>query len=136
MEKIMTIKEKIKDHIREHPVAYSVSVGTIVATITVLVMRSTTAPGGVGEANAPGGFSNTASFIFRNKQIINVTTVLDREGRGHPGWPVRNVETGRIFFSQREAATAFNIPEGKLSGHLNGKFPNVDGTHFERVSLI
>ena len=85
--------------------------------------------------DARGASGNTASFVFKNNQTINVTGVLDREGRGHPGWPVRNLETKHVFLSQKAAAEAFDIPATVLSGHLNGKFDNVDGLHFERVSL-
>ena len=61
--------------------------------------------------------------------------MIDREGRGHPGWPVRNLETKHVFLSQKEAANAFNIPESLMSGHINGKFPDVDGLHFERINF-
>jgi hypothetical protein len=89
----------------------------------------------MGEDASRGEAINTASLIFRNQQTINITTVLDREGRGHPGWPCRNLETKRVFFSQKEAARAFDIPQKVLSGHLKGKFPDADGLHFERVNL-
>lgn len=101
-------------------------------------MRRTTALGGVGESGALGGPTNTASFsfMFKSPQKINIATVVDREGRGHPGWPIRNIETKAISLSQRSAAKAFDIPEGRLSGHLKGRYPDVDGLHFERVNLI
>jgi hypothetical protein len=129
----------VKTHLRENKKVYVASgiTAVVVAGITALIMRDNTALGGVRERfNAHGGLTNTASFNFRNSQVINVTTVLDREGRGHPGWPVRNLETKRIFFSQREAAMALDIPEGRLSGHLKGLYPDVDGLHFERVNLV
>jgi hypothetical protein len=117
-------------------VAYWTGSVVVVAGITYVITRSTAAHGGAGGGNALGGLTNTASFIFRNKQTIKVTAVLDREGRGHPGWPVRNEETKHIFFSQREAARAFDIPEGRLSGHIKGLYPDVDGLHFERINLV
>jgi hypothetical protein len=130
----------VKDHIKEHKEVYvagAVFLGiSVLAGITCTIMRSNIARGAMGEDIPRGGTINTASLIFRNQGTVNVTTVLDREGRGHPGWPCRNLETKRIFFSQREAALAFNIPESVLSGHLKGKFPEVDGLHFERVNLV
>jgi hypothetical protein len=99
-------------------------------------MRSNIIQGVMGESGVQGAPTNTASLIFRNKQTINITTVLDREGRGHPGWPVRNLESKRIFFSQKEAAEAFGIPAPLMSGHIHGKFPDIDGLHFERVNLV
>jgi len=129
-------KEEIKSHFKKHQTAYAcAATAVVVAGITAIMMRSSAARGGTRVEGARGGPVNTASLTFSNKQTINVTTVLDREGRGHPGWPVRNLETKRIFFSQREAALAFDIPEGVLSGHINGRFPDVDGLHFERVNL-
>lgn len=129
--------EKIKTHVRDHKVFYtSLGSGVVFAGITYVIMRSIAAQGGASEDNAQGGLINTASLIFKSTQTVNVVTVLDREGRGHPGYPVRNLETKRVFLSQKDAAEAFKIPEGLLSGHINGKFPDVDGLHFERVNLM
>lgn len=127
--------EKIKKHIKDHKTVYAFVAGGAFVTITYVIMRSNIIRGVMGEDGIRGVPSNTASFIFKNKQTVNVTTVLDREGRGHPGWPVRNLETKRIFFSQKDAADAFGVSYTALSGHLNGKFPDIDGLHFERVSL-
>lgn len=128
-------KEKIKEHFKKNYKAYLVGVAS--AGITMLLMRSAVAQRGTGEdLNAQRGLINTASHVFSNKQIINLTTVVDREGRGHPGWPVQNVETKRIFLSQREAARAMGVNEGLLSGHLTGKFDDVNGLHFERINLM
>jgi hypothetical protein len=134
------IKDKATEHWHEHKEIYIVAImcfgAGVLAGITSSLMRSNIPRGGMGEDVARGGTINTASLIFRNQGTVNVTTVLDREGRGHPGWPCRNLETKKVFFSQREAALAFDIPEGLLSGHLKGKFPDVDGLHFERVNLV
>ena len=126
----------LTNHVKRYKVAYSLGAGIAVAGITCLIMRSNIARGAMGGANTRGEFANTASLIFRSPQTVNVTTVLDRGGRGHPGWPVQNLETKRVFFSQKQAAEAFGIPEQILSGHLNGKFPNVDDLHFQRVNLV
>lgn len=131
--------QKVKDHLRKHKEAYIAGGACLafgaLAGITWPLVRSNIPQRGVSEGIAQREITNTASLIFRNRQTINITTVLDREGRGHPGWPCRNLETKRIFFSQREAAMTFDIPEGILSGHLNGKFPDAHGLHFERVNL-
>lgn len=128
--------ERIKTHIEKHKVAYACTATTvIVAGITAIIMRSNIAQRGMGGGNAQRGLNNTASFIYGKNHVVNVTTVLDREGRGHPGWPVRNIETKRNFLSQVEAAKYFDVSESVLSGHLNGKFPDVNGLHFERISL-
>lgn len=135
----MTFKEKIGQHLTDRKEFYiRVGIGVGVAGITALIMRSSIPRGGMRESVARGAASNTAShsFLFRSPQVVNITTVLDQGGRGHPGFPVRNLETKRLFFSQREAAMAFDIPESVLSGHLKGKFPDVDGLHFERANLL
>jgi hypothetical protein len=129
--------DKIKNNIRKHKTLYcSCASSVIVAGITVLIMRSNIARGEMSRDNARGELINAASFIFRNKQTLNITTVLDRESRGHPGWPVRNLETKRIFFSIIEAAHYFDVPVNVLYGHLKGKFQDVDGLHFERINLV
>jgi hypothetical protein len=128
--------KNVKSHFERHKVAYSLGAGVAVAGITCLIMRGTGVRGAPGVSGVRGAPTNIASFIFRSPQTVNITTVLDREGRGHPGWPVRNLETKRIFFSQKEAADAFGIRKGVMSGHINGKFPDIDGLHFERVNLI
>jgi len=130
--------EGVKAHVKRHQVAYSVGAVIVVAGITYYIVRSSIAQRGIREGlNAQRGLTNTASyFSFGNKQTINITTVLDREGRGHPGWPVRNLEFKKVFFSQREAANTFDISEGILSLHLQGKLPDAGGLHFERVNLV
>jgi hypothetical protein len=131
--------DDILSHFERHKIAYSFAVGVMIAGITTLIMRSKPRPMWRGVEPMPNvGFANTASrsFVFRSPQTINVASVLDREGRGHPGWPVQNLETKQVFFSQKQAANAFNIGEGTLSSHLKGKFPDADGLHFNRVNLV
>lgn len=131
------VRAGIKAHIERHRKFYYMGSLAVVAGITYAITRSTIAQRVMGEGlNAQRVLTNTASFSFACPQTINVTTVLDREGRGHPGWPVRNLDTQRVFFSQREAAEAFGITPGVLSGHLKGKFPDANGLHFERVNLV
>jgi hypothetical protein len=132
--------QRLKNHVEMHPIFYTAAATTavcVVAGITWHIVRSNAARGAASEGTARGAISNTASsFSFGTKQSVNITTVLEREGRGHPGWPVRNRETGRTFFSQKDAAEYFDIPENVLSGHLHGKFEDVDGLHFDRAVLV
>lgn len=131
--------EKIKEHVVYYKEAYiaGASAAVLSAGITVLIMRGNIARGEMSKGSARGELTNTASLIFKNNQkIVNVTTVFDREGRGHPGWPVRNLETKQISPSIRAAAEIFDIPANVLYGHLKGKFDDVDGLHFERINLI
>lgn len=129
-------KNRLKDHFRKHKATYSFGVGGVIfAGFTYVIMRSSGLRGGPCAKGLRGGPGNTASQFFNNKSTINITTVIEREGRGHPGWPVRNLETKQVFLTQKDAADAFNIPESLMSGHVNGKFPDIDGLHFERINL-
>ena len=64
----------------------------------------------------------------------NVVTVIEREGRGHPGYLVRCLETGRVFPSQDAAARSIGAYPSILSSHLQGKHSDVFGLHFERIA--
>lgn len=75
-------------------------------------------------------FSETVSDSFNN--IVNV---VEREGRGHPGYMVRWVEENLFYPSQINAAIAHDIAPNRMSDHLNNRLENVDGKHFERVVL-
>lgn len=125
----------IKAHVGRHKVAYSVGTIVVIAGITCVIMRSYVAQGATSISDAQGGLTNTASFNFSNKPTINVITVLERSGRGHPGYPVMCLEDNIVYLSQKLAAEAYDFTEGLLVGHLAGKFPDVDGRHFIRVSL-
>jgi hypothetical protein len=135
--KLPPVLDPIKAHVRRHKIVYSFGAGVIIAGFTYRIMRSKPRPlwGGV-EPKPYVDSANTASFsfLFKSPQK-NITTVLVRDGRGHPGWPVQNLETSRVFFSQKQAADAFNIGEGTLSSHLKGKFSDANGLHFQRVNL-
>lgn len=126
---------KVRSHYEQHQTAYQIGAFVVVAAITYTIMRSNVLQRGAGISILPRGVTNTASFVFKNKQTINVITVVKRSGRGHPGWPVQNKETLRTFFTQGEAARWANSYESVMSGHLQGKIPDVNGLHFEHVSL-
>jgi hypothetical protein len=131
--------EKVKQHIKDHKVVYScVATGVVSAGITCIIMRSNIRQGWMDEGIGQGSMTNIASrsLSYKSPQMIKVINVLEREGRGHPGYPVRNLESKHVSLSQQEAADYFGISRQLLSGHLNGKFPDVDGLHFERVNLV
>lgn len=58
-------------------------------------------------------------------------TILER--KGHPGYVVRCIETGKKFASQGDAARKLGISPAALSSHLNGKTASVSGMTFERL---
>lgn len=126
--------EQFKQHLKEHKTEYLTGIGF--ATITCLIMR------GRYEALATGGAYGLETadtsvtmrpLSFFSSQGDNVVSVVVRNGRGNPGYIVRNLDTGKFFSSQREAASAFGISETLLSKHINGKIPNAEGLQFERL---
>lgn len=130
--------EKIKEHIHRHKVAYSCgATAVVVAGITCVVMR------GRYEALANGGAYGPktidTSVTVRPLSILSrqetAVSVISRNGRGHPGYIIRCVETGEYFSSQRITALLKNISETILSKHLNGILEDAEGLHFERVAL-
>lgn len=152
---------KIKKHIKENKKFYvGLGTGLGVAVITTLIMRSNIVRGTMGVDGLRGGPINTASYgryetlansgvygsktadtsitmrpiSFLSKQN-NTVNVVPRDGRGHPGYIIRDIDSDDLFYSQRETALAKDISENLLSKHLNGKLDNVNGLHFERVSL-
>jgi hypothetical protein len=136
------VLERVRNHIKEHKIEYACAATFVitavgVAGITALIMR------GRYEALAPGGAYGLktidTSVTMRPLSIFsdqnNIVTVIHRDGRGHPGYIIRNIETGELFVSQREAAEAFGISENILSKHLAGKIDNAEGHLFERLAL-
>jgi len=131
----MSKVQSVKQHLREHKITYScVATGVVVAGITVLIMRGRHA--GVGDAASDGLEKVTVRplSILSNKQTV--VTVIQREGRGHPGYIIRCLETGDFFLSQGEAATNFGIHKTVMSRHLNGILDNAGGYHFERLGFL
>jgi hypothetical protein len=127
--------EKIKQHIRDNREIYIAAGAGLVAGagITLLITRGRHA----GIQGVPGTAENSVfvrPFNFLSPNTI--LTVFEREGRGHPGYIIQCLETGETFPSQVQAANVMNIPETLLSAHLRGKFPDVDGLHFERLGLM
>jgi len=123
-----TMKEKIektKAHFRTNRKIYiALGAGFVMGAVAVLVVRK----------------DNTLCRINTSRIMSpgdnNLVTVIEREGRGHPGYVVRCLETNEIFTSQGKAAECLGLRETMLSGHLNGKFPDVDGLHFERINVL
>lgn len=127
--------EKIKEHFRENKAIYiSGGLGIIAgAGFTCIIMRGRHA----GIQGVPDGRDTVTMRPFNFlSPINNVTTVIEREGRGHPGYIVRCIETGEYFLSQNEAAKKIGTYPSLISGHLQGKFPDVDGFHFERLGMM
>jgi hypothetical protein len=74
------------------------------------------------------------SFAFLSSRQ-NVVNVIVREGRGHPGYLVHNIDTDQYFQSQRAAAKFLGTDEMVISRHLRGKLPHAKGYRFKRVAF-
>lgn len=73
---------------------------------------------------------------YKSPTINNIVTVIEREGRGHPGYRVRCIETGKTFLSQSQAAFDMGLDANKISRQLNGTMIHVDNFTFERLKEI
>jgi len=126
--------DKITSHIERHKGEYCVG---IVAGITCYIMRGRIVALGYAGANG----LETADTLVTNRSLFSffsphdIKTVIVREGRGHPGYLIRNVNTNQYFPSQRAAAKFLGIDEMTVSRHLNGKLSHVVGNRLERVAL-
>jgi hypothetical protein len=60
---------------------------------------------------------------------------VEKEGRGHPGYMVQRIEDGLVWVSQKQAAIAVEVDPSRMSNHLNGRTPQINGEHFARVQL-
>jgi hypothetical protein len=89
-----------------------------------------------GIQGVPGTAATTVfvrPFSFFSKSTV--ITVIQREGRGRPGFLTYCLETGQAFSSQRMAAISQGVDDAVMSLHIRGKLPDVNGFHFERLYL-
>lgn len=68
---------------------------------------------------------------FFSKQTV---VVVVREGRGHPGYLTKCLETGQTFLTQGDAARYAGSNATSMSRHMFGDLPHVNGFHFERIA--
>jgi len=125
--------QAVKDHLNRNQAAYisGVTTGILCAGTTMLIMRGRHAENSMSSDGHDGVTMRLFNFFRNNNSIV---TVIEREGRGHPGYLVRCIESGNVFTSQSKAANSMNIPEIVISKHLTGKFPDANGYHFERIT--
>jgi hypothetical protein len=122
----------VKLHVQKYQAAYlcgAVSVAT--AGFTTLLMRGRYVENPMGSYGQDTVTVRPLSFLSNRQTVV---TVVAREGRGHPGYIVRCLETGNVFVSQNQAADAMNIPKHILSKHLTGEFADACGWHLERLA--
>jgi hypothetical protein len=113
-------------HLRDNRTTYLVGAGCLTAGYFLHGVR---APDVVQTfANST---DNIATVINRSKNVDVVIKYLNARNYNANG--CRCIETGEEWPSQIEAAIAKTIAPSILSKHLNGRFDNAKGLHFERV---
>lgn len=135
--------ERFKQHMRDNKKVYfAFGSGIALAGITALVMREPRAVLNSVGADCPE-MEPTDSLSFFNNSVVkkstitnNVTTNIERDRRGHPGFITKCLETDQFFETQGAAARAFDIPEMTMSNHLRGKFEDANGYHFKRIGVF
>lgn len=133
----MMVKEKVqnvKNHVIRHKTFYiSCTVGIVSAGFTYSIMRGRHAGmQSVPDTAEQSVFVRTLNFFSRNQNNIGdtIVTVIERDGRGHPGYLVRCIETGEVYSSQKQVAKAYGRPDSVLSLHMRGKRQDFAGHHF------
>ena len=124
--------DEVKAHVSRHKTAYLIGAGIGIAGITFLIMRGRH----VGVLRVPYGSDEVTVrplTFFSNR--TNVVTIIDKGTKGAPSWVVHCKETGEVFKSQLEAAKTMNLSPSNLSSHLNGRYSDVSGFHFERICM-
>ena len=127
-----TKTQKIKTHVQNHREAYIAGIVGVVAGITWTLMRS-----GSGSTILRDTIvkAQRDTIVLGKNATLNQVSYFDSLRQGPPSWVVRCLETGNVFTSQRAAAMAMELPETRLSQHLNGVTDHVGGYHFERICM-
>jgi len=136
------MNEKIKNHFIKHKEAYIVGgCSILVAGFTCAIMRrhyclDAKQPYVVHRTLESSPTEHSVSLYnsyLSNAFNTKIVNVKERDGRGHPGYMIRCMETNTIYESQKAAAAANNVSQTHLCDHLNGRLDHVDGKHFHRV---
>jgi hypothetical protein len=135
---MMEEENKFKEHFKKHRTAYLCALtGAGAVGITWLIMRgryeALVDDGAYGPKTIDTLVTMRPLSFFSDQ--TNVVRVIARDGRGHPGYLIRSLNTNEYFSSQREAASVFGISETLLSKHLSGKIEDAEGYKFERLSF-
>lgn len=139
-EEVRDIKERVLKHFQEHKKIYQgAAAGVAFAGITSLIMRSNAGIPRVPESRIPRVLDGptkvtvTPFSLLSNRQTNNIVNVIHKEGPGHPGYPVWDLDDKKLYFTQGEVAKALGTWGSVVSGHLNGKLDDVNGHHLIRV---
>jgi len=118
----------VKAHVKRHKVAYTVGGVVVVVGVAYYV--------GVRRGSTGAVKATNKAYVAIGDQTINITTVIKRDGRGHPGYPVMNLDTKEWWPSAHACAKSEKISETLLAGNLQGKNPHVNGKRYSWFSLV
>ncbi|ADD80956.1 gp065 [Rhodococcus phage ReqiPepy6] len=114
--------DQVKTHLRENKKVYIVGG----ACLAVGVLAGTTL------------LTKESPEIVVNPKIQQImswkptaTLKVHIEALGDPGNIIQDVTTGTVYASQGQAARALGVNPARISEHLSGKIPNVQGHSFK-----
>lgn len=137
----MRTKSRVKRHFQENWKIYCAIGGTAIFTYAIMrnTRKSSDAKDSIGDTSAcvKDSIGDTQVFSFLNNigPSIGVVNVMEREGRGHPGYLTRCLDDGLAYASQKRAAEAYTLDEKHVSDHILGRREHVNGLHFERIYM-
>lgn len=116
--------EKIKAHVKEHKEVYIVGGIGLAACVGVWIIASRS-----GESSHVSAQANQIGVVNRNTQVI-----IEMVERSTPSKPVHLVGTDLYFPSLNEASRQTGHSLSKLSRHINGHIPDINGDVFELLN--
>ena len=118
--------EKFKAHVKEHKEAYIVGGIGFVACVGVWIIASRS---NGGERTIVTKEINQVAVGYRNTQVV-----IEMVERSTPSKPVHLVGTDLYFPSLNEASRQTGHSLSKLSRHINGHIPDINGDVFELLT--
>ena len=98
--------EKFKEHIKKYKVAY-ITGGVSLAVITCLIVRGSRASGPITLERPERESTDSFNLFSSGNNSPNIVNVLEREGRGHPGYMTHCLDLDTYYPSQTVAAVSF-----------------------------
>lgn len=123
--------DKIKKHFRDHKEAYITGGVCLVvgAAVTYLVVKG-------DDILANDEVVKFVNIIKGDHNVINQVIEVHMVRPGPKSFVIQCVESQKTWPSMRSAAEDLGINPGKLASHLHGKFPDVNGLHFEKLAEL
>lgn len=133
---------EVKSHFEKYKTAYITGgAGVVFASFTWLYMRGGRHAGVQSASDGPARVTmRPLSFLSSQSNIVdaseNIVNVIEREGRGHPGYLTECIETGKKFLSQGDAAIFEGVSDVTMSNHMTGKLSDINGRHYRRLANL